>query len=340
MNRPAPITPLSEDMSDEQLIILLASGQQEALGPLYSRYAPLVFNLAAQTFDRTTAEDIVQDVFLLVWRRASTFDPARGPFRPWLLQIAHHRIINGLRTQSRRPRIAPDPEGALLAGVADTAQPVDEEVWQDERRAAVRSAIEALPPPQRQALGLAFFEELTHEQVASVLNLPLGTAKTRIRAGLIKLRSNLAPLGVAAVLIAAVSAAGVRYRTELATLQEDERALALLTDSTTQELRLVAPGGGTATHAAYRSHVGFTIAVLNVEHFSPPPAGHVYQAWLLHDGAWTSLGIVKPDGNGGGRLIIENRAVASAPDALRITLEPAGGSHSPTGPVVVAWPAP
>jgi RNA polymerase sigma factor (sigma-70 family) len=340
MTRPIPVTPVSDELSDEDLIALLAAGQQEALGPLYSRYAPYLFNLAAQTFGRTAAEDLVQEIFLAVWRKASSFDPERGTFRSWVLQIAHHRIINELRSRGRRPRVTPDPEGLLLAGVPDTALPVDEAVWRDEQRSAIRSAVEALPPPQRQALGLAFFEDLTHQQVASVLNLPLGTAKTRIRGGLLKLRANLAPLGAAIVLLIAASAAGIRYRLELAAQQQDERALALLTDSTTQELRLVAPAGGTATHAAYRTHAGFTIAVLNVEHFSAPPPGHVYQAWLLHDGVWTSLGAIHPDRDGAARLIIENPAVASPPDALEITLEPAGGSHSPSGPVVVAWPGP
>ncbi len=340
MQRPIPLTPVNDDLSDEDLITLLASGRQEALGPLYSRYAPFLFNIAAQTFDRTAAEDIVQDVFLLVWRKAATFDPERGPFRPWVLQIAHHTIINTLRTQSRRPRVTPDPEGLLLAGMADGAPPVEDEVWREHRRAAVRGAMEALPEPQRQALGLAFFENLTHEQVASVLGLPLGTAKTRIRAGLLKLRAHLAPLGAAVVLIAAASAAGVRYRTQLITLQQDERAHALLTNSTTQELRLVTPAGNSPTHAAYRSHAGFTVAVLNMEHFSPAPHGHVYQAWLLHDGVWTSLGTMMPDGSGAARLIIQNPAVASTPDALEITLEPSGGNQSPSGPVVVTWPGP
>src|ERR1700730_10954188 len=92
--RPVPLTPISDDTSDEELITLLASGQQEALGPLYGRYASLIFNMAPRSVDRSAAEDIVQDVFLTVWRHASSFDPERGPLRPWLLQIAHFRILN------------------------------------------------------------------------------------------------------------------------------------------------------------------------------------------------------------------------------------------------------
>src|SRR5215472_2210732 len=77
------------DLSDEELMLHLAAGEQEALAPLHSRYAPLIFNLAAQSLDRAAAEEIVQDVFLAIWRKAETYDPARGALRPWLLRIAH-----------------------------------------------------------------------------------------------------------------------------------------------------------------------------------------------------------------------------------------------------------
>ena len=336
--RPVALTPLNEDSSDEELVAQLAAGQQEALGPLYSRYAPLIFNLAAQTLDRTAAEDIVQDVFLTVWRKAAMFEPERGPFRPWVLQIAHFRIVNELRRRSRRPQIEPDPEGLRLAGLADAAPAVDEEAWREYRRAAVRTAVEALPPPQRQALGLAFFEDLTHEQVASVLNLPLGTAKTRIRAGILKLRSNLAPLGVVVALATSLAFIGFRYRAELITQQRNDRALTLVTSSETQALRLTAaPGVSERTHAVYRDRAGAGIAVLTLDNFAPAPAGKTYQAWVHHDGLWISLGRAKPDTSGAARLIVERPELANPPDAVEITIEPSGGSHTPTGPLVVAW---
>src|SRR5438105_3860067 len=84
----------SQDSSDEELMLQLARGRQDALGPLYTRYVGLIFNLASQALDRAGAEEIVQEVFLAVWRRADSFDPERGAFRPWVLQIAHHRILN------------------------------------------------------------------------------------------------------------------------------------------------------------------------------------------------------------------------------------------------------
>src|SRR5882724_531991 len=116
MNNGCRLMPLNEDCSDEELMGQLAAGAQEALRPLDSRYARLIFHLAARTLDRSAAEEIVQDVFLAVWYRASMFDPARGSFQPWVLQIAHFRIINELHRRSRQPQPEPDPEGLLAAG--------------------------------------------------------------------------------------------------------------------------------------------------------------------------------------------------------------------------------
>lgn len=151
-----PRGPADDAPGDEELVLRLAAGRQEALGPLYDRYAPFIFSLAVQSLDRGAAEEIVQDVFLAVWRRADTFDPARGAFRPWILQVAHRRIANELRRRSRRPRLEPDPGGVRLAAVPDATPEPAEAVWHEHRRLAVRSAVEALPRPQREALGLAF----------------------------------------------------------------------------------------------------------------------------------------------------------------------------------------
>ncbi|MCA1667268.1 MAG: sigma-70 family RNA polymerase sigma factor, partial [Thermomicrobia bacterium] len=201
-----------DDLSDEELMARLAAGEQGALAPLHSRYAALIFNLAAQTLDRAAAEEIVQDVFLVVWRKAETFDPARGTFRPWALRIAHLRIINELRRRGRRPKNALDPEGLHLMTVPDGSPPPDEAAWREYRRTTVQEAVAHLPPPQRQALSLAFFDDLTHEQIAAFLNLPLGTAKTRIRTGLQKMRVYLTPLLIVILALVAglLVAAGLR----------------------------------------------------------------------------------------------------------------------------------
>src|SRR5262245_33406114 len=332
--------PANSDTSDEELMEQLAAGQQEALGPLYSRYARLIFHLAARTLDRPAAEDIVQDVFLAVWRRAGTFDPEKGAFRPWVLQISDYRIRNALRQRSRQPQVEPDPDGLHVADLPDESPEPAETVWQEYRRATLQAAFAALPPPQRHALGLAFFEDLTHEQVASVLNLPLGTAKTRIRTGLQRLRATLAPQLAALALVGLLAVLGVRYQAEQVAWQRDERALELVTNSETVNLRLApAPGIPLETHARYRGRAGAKTAVLTFSHFPLAPAGHTYQAWVRHQGTWTSLGTVHLDPTGNARLIAEGPALVVLPEAIQVTQEPVGGSTVPSGPVVVAWPS-
>jgi RNA polymerase sigma factor (sigma-70 family) len=328
----------NENVSDEELMRQLASGSQEALRPLYQRYGRLIFHVAAKTLDRATAEEIVQEVFVAVWRGARTFAPERGAFRPWVLQIAHFRILNELRRRSRHPQAEPDSEGSYLADLTDESPEPPETVWQEYRRSVVRSAFAELSPPQRRALGLAFSEDLTHEQVAAVLNVPLGTAKTRIRDGLQKLRGKLAPLG-AVLTVVILALLGVRYRAERIALQRDERALALVTASDTENIRLApAPGIAADTHARYRSRAGATLAVLTLSKFPAAPTGQTYQAWVLHQGVWTSLGTAQPDANGTARLIAEGPTLAVLPEAIEVTLEPTGGSTTPSGPVVVEWP--
>jgi RNA polymerase sigma-70 factor (ECF subfamily) len=317
----------------------LAAGDDAALRALYARHAPAVFAFAARSLDRSAAEEIVQDVFLALWRSAERFDPERGTLRTWLLAIAHRRIANELRRRSRRPRL--EPEAA-----SDSAPPVDPApgpaalAWLAYRRAAVREALEQLPPEQRQALGLAFFEELTHEQVANLLQLRLGTAKTRIRSALHKLREPLAALVALLALVALGGVANFALR-ERAAASLDDRALELVTSSDVTPLRLEPPGAAESeTHATYRARAGTPLAVLTYAHFPAAPAGHAYQAWVRHGSVYTSLGSAAPDASGHARLVAEGTAFATAPDALLVTLEPAAGSAAPMGPVIAAWPKP
>jgi len=328
--------------SDEDLMGQLAAGHQEALGPLYTRYAPRIFSLAAQTLDRAAAEEIVQDVFLAIWRKAHTFTPERGAFRPWLFQIAHYRILNELRGRSRRPQVKPDPEGLYVNELPDPDPGPDEIVGREEERAALRAALEALPREQRQVLDLAFFDDLTHEQVAAQLKLPLGTAKTRIRGGLQKLRANLAPIMAALVvgLVGLGGLFGIRYQSEQAARELDERALAILTSSDTVTLRL-GPAAGVPrdAHGDYRGRIGATLAVINLSHIPPLPEGRTYQVWVRRNGAWASLGTARPDAHGYARFIVEGRDLAALPQALQVTVEPGSGSTAPSGPTILTWPA-
>jgi RNA polymerase sigma-70 factor (ECF subfamily) len=178
---------------DDELMRQVADGSAEALGPLHRRFARLIFGVAVQSLDRAAAEDLVQDVFLAVWRNARRFDPARGTVRAWVLQITHFRLLNELRRRSRQPEVVPDPEGLVLADLPASDPGPAEAIWQGHCHALLKSALNELPPLQRQALGLALVDDLTHEEVATELGLPLGTAKTRIRAGLVKLRGKLGP---------------------------------------------------------------------------------------------------------------------------------------------------
>jgi RNA polymerase sigma-70 factor (ECF subfamily) len=227
-----------------------------------------------------------------------------------------------------------------LAELPDESLEPAEVVWQDYRRATLRAAFAELPPSQRQALGLAFFEDLTHEQVAAVLNLPLGTAKTRIRTGLQTLRGKLLPLATALALAGILLVLGVRYHTEQGAWRRTERALELLTNSETINLRLApAPGVPPETHARYRGRTGAEVVVMTFSHFPPAPTGQTYQAWIRHQGTWTSLGTAQPDAEGNARLIAEGPGLAVLPEVIEVTQEPTGGSTAPSGPSIVGWPS-
>jgi len=330
---------IEKDVSDEELMSDLASGKQDAIGLLYARYAPTVLGMAAQALGSPTAEDIVQEVFLAVWKNAPTFDPKRGTVRPWLLQIAHYRIANELRRRRRRPQIKADPDGERLAGIPEPGPGQSEEVWNAYRHSALRRALEELPPPQRQALGLAFFEQLSHDEIASTLKLPVGTAKSRIRAGLRSLRLRLAPLVVALAGIAILGAVALRLLSGRTELVRDERALTLLTSSDSQALRLTAPGAPESPiHGVYRYRPASQIAVFTISNFPPAPVGRVYRAWALSGGAWVPLGDARPDATGHARGIAEHPALASRPDGLEVTVEPEIGGMAPSGPILIAWP--
>src|SRR5262252_967992 len=185
-----------ESVSDEALLRAIASGEPDAIGSLYARYAPTIHGMAVSALGRAVAEEIVQEVFVAVWTGARSFDAARGPVRPWLLQISHYRIANELRRRRRKPEVAVDDseDDSRLGRIPDPAPDQGEQAWLTYRQQALRRALENLPAPQRQALGMSFFDELSHAEIARLLGLPLGTTKARIRSGLKSLRVALAPL--------------------------------------------------------------------------------------------------------------------------------------------------
>jgi RNA polymerase sigma-70 factor (ECF subfamily) len=330
---------VADELSDAELVRQLASGSQEALGPLYARYASLVFGVAAHSLDTAAAEEIVQDVFLAIWRKAASFDPEQGAFRPWLLQLTHWRVLNELRRRGRRPQADPDDEG--LNSMPDLLQldPADH-VSHEEQRAVIRSAMDALPAAQRQAVALAFFGELTHEQVARKLDLPLGTAKTRIRSGLRGLRLHLAPIAATLVVVAGVLAAGLKAWQAQLILDRDERALGLASASDVERRHLSPALAGLPAdaHGSYQTRDGASLAIVTVTDLPKPPAAQHYSVWVQQESTWISLGEITPDATGSGRIIAEDQRLASgSPTLVELTLESSSSRKEPSGPVVLSW---
>jgi RNA polymerase sigma-70 factor (ECF subfamily) len=177
-------------LDDFALISLIARRDETALSTLYDRYSRLVFSLALRIVgERTLAEEITADAFVNVWRAAASFAEERGRVVAWLMGITRHRAIDELRRLNVRPEgSAVDLNEAVSAVQSDS---VDDLVGVRRQRELVRTALAALPPPQREALELAYFGGLTQQEIADKTGQPLGTIKTRMRLGLQKLRDEL-----------------------------------------------------------------------------------------------------------------------------------------------------
>lgn len=171
--------------SDLALVTAIRSGDQGAMAALYDRYSSIVYSVALRVLQDTgAAEDVLQEIFMQLWRNPGAFDANRGNMAAWLAVISRHRAIDTLRR--RRPEnniedlvVSVEPD---LAGNADRTRTMDK----------VRGALETMPSTQRSVLEMAYFEGLTHVEIADKTGEPLGTIKTRIRAGLLSLRKVLA----------------------------------------------------------------------------------------------------------------------------------------------------
>lgn len=173
----------------EALLARVAGGDEGAFAQLYDALGPLVYGLAKRVVrDANLAEDITQEAFTEVWRRAPRFDPARGSARAWVTTIAHRRAVDRVRREEAG-RSREQRDAARNQPVAD-ASPV-EIVLLNEERSELHLALGHLSPLQREAVALAFLGGHTHREVAELLDLPLGTAKTRIRDGLLRLRGHM-----------------------------------------------------------------------------------------------------------------------------------------------------
>jgi RNA polymerase sigma-70 factor (ECF subfamily) len=179
--------------SDADLIGRVSEGDAQALELLYDRYSRVVYSFALRIVgDPQLAEELLQEVFLRTWQQGSAFRAARGTFITWLLSITHNMAIDEVRKRRRRPQRADNEEPeAVLAAMMDEGQDVEEEVWLSSLRATIATALEVLPPAQREAIELAYFQGLTQREIAERLGEPLGTIKTRMRLGIQKLREQL-----------------------------------------------------------------------------------------------------------------------------------------------------
>ncbi|MBK9088590.1 MAG: sigma-70 family RNA polymerase sigma factor [Holophagales bacterium] len=179
--------------ADLELIEKIRQGDQSALDLLYKRYSSPVYSLIWKILQNSEeAEDVALDVFWQVWRQADRYDPARGAPPAWIFTLARSRAIDRLRSRSRREdrTISIDDPNLHFDPLDENASP-DQVVSFRQSRDAVRAAMEKLSVVQREAVELAFLKGMTHVEISEKLGLPLGTVKTRIRQGLIRLRKHL-----------------------------------------------------------------------------------------------------------------------------------------------------
>ena len=183
---------------DAQLMARVVARDPHALRALYDRHSGMVYGLSLRILRQASeAEDLVQDVFLHLWRQASRFDAERGVFLGWLVSLTRNRAIDRLRAGRTRDKKTDAYEAERQSDVAPPAADPNEAAYVAELREAVNAALGTLPEPQRAALELAYFGGFSHSEIAEQLDTPLGTIKARIRQGMMKLRDALGDFAAA-----------------------------------------------------------------------------------------------------------------------------------------------
>ncbi len=195
-----------EEISDEEVMQAISLGEEWAIELLYTRYHRYAYSLAYRILeDNSASEDIVQEVFLSVWRRAASYQQQHGSVHSWLQAIVHNRAIDRVRSAAHRQQqwksLQGDEQeqerGREREQVAASEQPdVWEDAWKRERRLLIQQALAVLPLEQRRVIEESYFEGYTHFEIAQRWNLPLGTVKGRMRLGLQKMRHFLEEHGL------------------------------------------------------------------------------------------------------------------------------------------------
>jgi len=183
-------TSTTEGMDDRALLRAVAAHDKEAFQQLYARHSAMLFGFALKILsDRAEAEDVLQESFIQIWKTASSFDEGRGKPLGWFIMLTRSRAIDRLRSRKTRTRLT---ESAAAEGATNSADatPADDALASEDQR-AVRGALNTLPLEQRVPIEMAYFKGLTQFEISQQLSQPLGTVKTRIRAGMMRLREQL-----------------------------------------------------------------------------------------------------------------------------------------------------
>jgi len=177
------------ELQDEELIGRLVRGEKDALEALYTKYATSVYSLAMFMLkQQALAEEATQDIFLNIWLKASSYKPDRGNLRTWIMSVAHHKVVDVIRARRRALSLTEPADHETLDLLPSPQLSTDAEAERNLDGERVREALSCLPPAQREAIMLAYFEGYSHSEIAEKLQQPLGTVKTRVRLAMQKLR--------------------------------------------------------------------------------------------------------------------------------------------------------